>query len=138
MAATWDELEVGTEPAPFTDDPLTRTDFVRYQGASGDMNPIHHDEEFARKSGFPTVFAVGMLQAGILASYATDWLGGANVRRFKVQFREQAWPGDVLTYAGRVAGKREENGERLVDVDLSATRQTGGVHLKGWATFVVP
>ena len=60
------------------------------------------------------------------------------MRRFKVQFREQAWPGDVLTYAGKVVAKREEDGERLVDLELSATRQTGGVHLKGWATFAVP
>ena len=132
------DIDIGTEAPPFVDAPLTRTDFVRYQGASGDMNPIHHDEDFAKKAGFPTVFAVGMLQAGILATYATDWLGAANFRRFKVQFREQAWPDDVLTYAGKVVDKREENGENVVDVELSATRQTGGVHLKGWATFAVP
>ena len=87
------------------DGPLTVTDFVRYQGASGDMNPIHHDTEFAQKAGFPKPFAVGMRQAGVLASWATDWLGPANVRRFKVQWREQAWPGDVLTYSGAVIGQ---------------------------------
>jgi acyl dehydratase len=43
--------------------PLTRTDFVRYQGASGDMNPLHHDEEFAKKAGLPAPLAVGMFQA---------------------------------------------------------------------------
>ena len=138
MTVTWEELDVGTEAPPFVDQPLTVTDFVRYQGASGDMNPIHHDEGFAKKSGFPSVFAVGMLQAGILATYVSDWLGPENVRRFRVQFREQAWPGDVLTYKGAVTAKRQEDGARLVDVELSATRQTGGVHLRGWATFVVP
>jgi acyl dehydratase len=137
MGATTD-LTVGTERAPFVDDPLTVTDFVRYQGASGDMNPIHHDSAFAEKSGYPTPFAVGMLQAGILATYVTDWLGAENIRRFRVQFREQAWPGDVLTYTGTITAEREEGGERLVDVELACTRQTGGVHLRGWATFVVP
>lgn len=136
--ATWDELQVGAAAAPFVDQPLTVTDFVRYQGASGDMNPIHHDEAFAKKAGFPTVFAVGMRQAGVLGVYATDWLGAENVRTFAVQFREQAWPGDVLTYTGTVAGRREEDGQKLVDLDLVVTRQTGGVHLKGTATFVVP
>lgn len=102
------------------------------------MNPIHHDTEFAQRAGFPKPFAVGMLGAGILATSATDWLGAANVRRFKVQWREQAWPGDVLTYRGTVVGKREEGAERLVDIEMVATRQTGGVHLKGWATFAVP
>jgi acyl dehydratase len=132
--ARWDGLEVGASRAPFIDQPLTITDFVRYQGASGDMNPIHHDSEFAKGAGFPSPFAVGMLQAGVLGTYVTDWLGAASVRRFKVQFREQAWPGDVITYEGTVVAKREVEGERLVDLELSATRQTGGVHLKGWAT----
>lgn len=135
---TWDALEVGATAAPFVDAPLTVTDFVRYQGASGDMNPIHHDEAFAKQAGFPSVFAVGMLQAGVLGTYVTNWLGAENVRRLSVQFREQAWPGDVLTYAGKVAARREEGGERLVDLDLVVTRQTGGVHLKGTATFAVP
>ena len=138
MTVTWDAIEVGAEAEPFVDDPLTITDFVRYQGASGDMNPIHHDTEFAQKAGYPTPFAVGMLQAGILGTYATTWLGPRNVRRFAVQFREQAWPGDILTYTGKVVAKREEGGERLVDVELAVTRQTGGVHIKGSATFAVP
>jgi len=137
MPDLWDTLSEGTEREPLVDDPLTVTDFVRYQGASGDMNPIHHDTAFAQRAGYPGPFAVGMLQAGILGSYVTEWLGPENVRRFRVQFREQAWPGDVLTYTGRVVAKRHEGGERLVDVELACTRQTGGVHLKGWATFVL-
>jgi acyl dehydratase len=131
-------IEAGAAAEPFVDDPLTITDFVRYQGASGDLNPIHHDHGFATKSGYAEPFAVGMLQAGILSTYATDWLGPDNIRRLKVQFREQAWPGDVLTYTGTIVEIREEGGERLADVELACTRQTGGVHLKGWATFVVP
>lgn len=134
----WNDLDVGTEGPTLEDGPLTVTDFVRYQGASGDMNPIHHDSEFAEQSGFPKPFAVGMRQMGVLATWATDWLGAENVRRLKVQWREQAWPGDVLTYTGQVTAKREENGERFVDLEMVVTRQTGGTHLKGSATFVVP
>ncbi|MGH8974985.1 MAG: MaoC family dehydratase [Acidimicrobiia bacterium] len=138
MTITWNDLAEGTEGPTREDPPLTVTDFVRYQGASGDMNPIHHDTDFAQKAGFPKPFAVGMLGAGVLAGWATDWLGAANVRRFKVQWREQAWPGDVLTYSGKVVAGREEDGQRLVDLEMAVTRQTGGTHLKGWATFVVP
>jgi acyl dehydratase len=133
----WDELTEGTEREPREYGPLTRTDFVRYQGASGDMNPIHHDEEFAKSAGFPTVFSVGMLQAGILASYVTDWLGAENVREFDVQFREQVWPGDTLTCRASVTSRYEENDERRVDLDLAVTRQTGGTAIKGTATFSV-
>ena len=136
--ATWDELSEGTEREPVQIGPLTRTDFVRYQGASGDFNPIHHDEDFAKGAGFPSVFSVGMLQAGILGTYATDWLGAANIRNFNVQFREQVWPGDHLVCTGKVARSYEDGGERKVDIDLLVTRvESGGAAIKGSATFVV-
>ncbi|MBX6722190.1 MAG: hypothetical protein IRY92_02970, partial [Dactylosporangium sp.] len=70
-------------PEPRVIGPITLTDIVRYQGASGDMNPIHHDESFARAAGLPGPVSIGMLHAGYLATYATDWLGAANVRRFR-------------------------------------------------------
>jgi acyl dehydratase len=130
-------IQVGDTREPFVDEPLTITDFVRYQGASGDMNPIHHDTAFAQRAGYPKPFAVGMRQAGILAAYATEWLGAEQIRRFRVQFREQAWPGDVLTYTGSVVAIREEDGAPFVDLELACARQTDGVHLKGWATFLV-
>jgi hypothetical protein len=40
--------------------------------------------------------------------------------------------------SGAITAKREEGGRRFVDVEMTVTRQTGGTHLKGWATFVVP
>jgi acyl dehydratase len=115
--------------------PLSRTDFVRYQGASGDFNPIHHDETFAQSAGFPTVFSVGMLQAGLLATYCTDLLGPSNVRRFKVQFREQVWPDDVLTASGTIVKAYLQDEEPRLDVELVMTRQTGGVAIRAEASF---
>jgi acyl dehydratase len=137
--ATWDELQEGSAPETREYGPISRTDMVKYQGASGDFNPIHHDEEFARSAGFPSVFSVGMLQAGILGTYCAEWLGAENVRRFSVQFREQVWPGDHLVCSATVARKHETDGERTVDLDLLVTRQeSGGAAIKGEATFVVP
>jgi acyl dehydratase len=139
VSARWEDLGEGTEgPAPLVFGPLTRTDIVRYQGASGDMNPIHHDEPFARAAGYPAPLGVGMLPAGVMGAWATAWLGAENVRRFKVRWKEQVWPGDVLTFTGKVARRIEEGGERRVEIDLVCTRQSGGVAVQGWATFVVP
>jgi acyl dehydratase len=120
--------------------PRTLNEIVRYQGASGDFNPIHHDAAFAASAGFPDVFSVGMLQAGELATYATEVFGADNVRRFGVQFREQVWLGDVLTCSGEVtAVTRGEGGdEKVVEVALTMVRQTGGVVLSGTATYAVP
>ena len=119
--------------------PITRTDIVRYQGASGDFNPIHHDEEFAKSAGFPTVFSVGMLQAGYLATYATDLFGPANVRNFRVRFSEQVWPGDVMTCDGTVTDvvTDEATGEQRVALELAGRRQTGGTAVQAWATFAL-
>lgn len=136
-----------TVPEPWTVGPVTRTDFVRYQGASGDMNPIHHDDEFARAAGFDSPFSVGMFQAGLLGTYATEWLGAENVRSFRVRFLEQVWPGDTLTSTATVVREYDEPGdtdghggggaERRVDVELECARQTGGVAVRAWAAFVV-
>jgi len=129
------DLSVGVELPARTFGPLSRTDFVRYQGASGDFNPIHHDEDFARSAGFDSVFSVGMLQAGLLATYCTDLLGPANVRRFKTQFREQVWPGDRLIASARVTHVYEADEEPRVDLDITMSREGGGVAITGMATF---
>jgi acyl dehydratase len=127
-------LEEGGAGPEITVGPITRTDIVRYAGASGDFNPIHHDEEFARAAGMPSVFSIGMHSAGLLGQYLARWVGLGSVRRFGVRFTGQVWPGDVLTLAGRVARIEDAGDERLAHLELSATRQTGDVVVKGSAT----
>ena len=138
MSVRFEDLDDSRLPPPRVVGPVTRTDFVRYQGASGDMNPIHHDEAFAKKAGYPAPLAVGMFQAGVLNAWATDWLGPDNVRRTRIRWKEQVWPGDVLTFTGKIAKKYEEDGVRKVDLELVCTRQTGGIAVQAWMTFVVP
>ena len=119
--------------------PLTRTDIVRYAGASGDFNSIHHDEAVARAAGFPTVFSIGMLQAGILGAWATGWLGADNIRRISTRFREQVWPDDVLTCTGAVtAVTPDPDGGHIVEVELSCSRHLGGIAVAGTATVHLP
>jgi acyl dehydratase len=130
-------VEIGAQIEPRSFGPLTKAMFVRYAGASGDFNPMHYDEEFASKAGFPTVFAHGMLQAAFLATFATDWLGAENIRRFHVRFREQVWPGDVLTCTGKITGIEESPAGNVVSVDLTGVRQPGSVVITGSADFVV-
>ncbi len=128
----------GAEAEPFVVGPITRTDFVRYQGASGDMNPVHHDEPFARAAGYPAVLGVGMFPAGVLLAWAASWLGPENVRRTRVRWKEPVWPGDVLTCRATVQKIFEEGGERRAEVRVVCERQTGGVAVEGTAIFVVP
>ncbi len=113
---------------PFTDAALTITDFVRYQGASGDFNAIHHDPAFARAAGYPGPFAVGMLTAGMAANYVSYHFGVGAVRRLRVRWKDQAWPGEELTYRGF----RLRRGAPGSDVELQVTRPGGQLHLVGW------
>jgi acyl dehydratase len=130
---TYDGVTVGDEqreefPA------LTRTMFVKYAGASGDFNPMHHDDTIASQVGNPSVFGHGMLTMGLAARVVKDWFGPEAIRRLQVRFSKQVWPGDVLTCVATVTGKREEAGEKLVDLDLSVTNQNGDQAIKGSAT----
>jgi 3-hydroxybutyryl-CoA dehydratase len=110
--------------------PITRTQFVRFAGAGGDFNPMHHDETFAREAGQPSVFAMGQLQAALLASAVAEWLGRENVIEYGVRFRDKVWPGDRLVLRGDVVD--EEDG--LVRCELQAAREAdGAVVLTGWA-----
>lgn len=133
------ELTVGTELPPRRYGPLTRTDIIHYQGVSGDLNPIHHDDSYAQSAGFPTAFSVGMFQAGILASYLTDQLGPENVRRYAIQFREQLWPGDTITCTAVVTRAYSQDDHDHIDLDITATRDANNKPaIKGTATFIIP
>ncbi|CAM3203202.1 acyl dehydratase [Williamsia muralis] len=139
MTSTQAAVAVGDTAAPREFGPLTRQMFVRYSGASGDLNPMHYDDNMARSAGNPSVFSQGMHQSALLATFATDWLGAENVRRFGVRFREQVWPDDVLTCNGSVTAITEgAGGEVVATVELVCTRQTGAVAIAGSADFVVP
>jgi acyl dehydratase len=127
----------GTELPPRDFGVVTMTDIVRYQGASGDMNPMHHDDDLARSAGFPMSFGVGMLNAGYLATYCTDVYGTTTVRRFKTRFRDLVWRGDRLTATGRVVRVLEEDGERRAEVEVEITTQDGVVAVSGLARFAL-
>jgi len=114
--------------------PITITDIVRYAGASGDFNPLHHDDAVARAAGFDGVFSIGMFQAALLGTFVVEWLGPTNIRRFTTRFSEQVWPGDVLVCAGVVTDVNRDDGVRVV-VDLTCTRRGGGVAIAGSAEF---
>ena len=131
---SFDELSVGDEGTPLVVENLTRTNFVRYAGASGDFNPMHHDDTIATSVGNPSVFGHGMLTAGLMARVVKDWFGPEAMRRYQVRFSKQVWPGDSLTFTATVTGKREENGEKLVDLECTATNQDGVEVLVGSAT----
>ncbi len=133
----FEDVSVGDE-APVRQHVLTRTDLVMYAGASGDFNPMHHDEVKAVAAGQPSVFGHGMFSMGYLGSAVTDYVGIGNVRRFQVRFARQTWPDEELTTSVVVSGKRTEGDEHLVDLDVRLTNAVGEEKVVGEATAAVP
>jgi acyl dehydratase len=115
---------------------LTRTQIVMYAGASGDFNPIHHDETFATgAAGYPSVFAHGMLTMGMTARLLTDWIGDGVLTDYGVRFVRQVWPGDTLTARGTVTAVGADGS---VELDVVTRNQKGEPVVTGHARAVLP
>src|ERR1700693_5293175 len=73
----------------------------QYAEASGDRNPIHLDETFARSAGLPGVIAHGMLTMAFANQMVTDWLGDPSVlQRLHGRLLGMALAGDDVTCSG--------------------------------------
>ncbi|HKB32817.1 MAG TPA: MaoC/PaaZ C-terminal domain-containing protein [Candidatus Dormibacteraeota bacterium] len=97
---------------------FTREQIAAYAEASGDHNPIHLDDDFARTVGLPGIIAHGMLQMGLMATVAAEAAGGPDkLRRLHCRFAGMVVPGDTVTFTAEplTPGK----------LDLKAVNQKG-------------
>ncbi|MFD8511123.1 MaoC family dehydratase [Streptomyces antimycoticus] len=136
---SYDTVEVGTE-VPMREFRVNRADLVRYAGASGDFNPIHWNEKFAREVGLPDVIAHGAYTMAQAARVVTEWAGdpGALVE-YGVRFtRPVVVPNDdkgaLIEIGAKVAAKLDEEA-RTVRLDIMAT--SAGQKVLGRARAVV-
>jgi acyl dehydratase len=116
---------------------VNRALLKQYADASGDQNPIHQDEAFAKSVGLPDVIAHGMLTMALAGKYISDWAGGPqNVKEFSARFTKP-----VIVPAGKsvdltVSAIITEVTGTGVRLEISATSQ--GVKVLGMAkAFVV-
>ena len=81
---------------------VEREDFLSYADASGDRNPLHLDDTFARSVGFPSAISHGMLTLGHLGAALRDWAEDGEVLAMRAQFRSPVLPGDTIVARGTV------------------------------------
>ncbi|MEW1718532.1 MaoC family dehydratase [Streptomyces sp. NPDC093109] len=118
----YDDVEVGTE-LPAQSFPVTRATLVQYAGASGDFNPIHWNEKFAKEVGLPDVIAHGMFTMAEAIRVVTDWVGDpAAVVEYGVRFTKPVVvpnddAGALVEVSAKVAAKLDDH---QVRVDLTA------------------
>jgi acyl dehydratase len=130
----YDDVKVG-DTAPAIDHELTRTDLVMYAGASGDFNPMHHDEIAAQAAGLPSVFGHGMFSAGLLATAITNYVGIGNLASYRMRFTKQTWPGEMLSTSVAVIEKRPGN---EIVLECALVNQDGEAKLQAEAVAVLP
>lgn len=137
MTVTFAELEkgqgIGTRRIE-----VTRADLVRYAGASGDFNPIHWNERFARAVGLPGVIAHGMFTMGAAVQLVTDWIGDPGaILDYQTRFtkpvpvpdaQDDAAPdtgGSAITVTGTIGALDAEASTARVDLAVTAPDESG-------------
>jgi acyl dehydratase len=134
MALSASKLKEGDTHTERVVEDLKRTQIVQYAGASGDYNPLHTDEIFTTKvAGYPSVFAHGMLTMGMTGKMLTNYVGDARLTKYGVRFTSQVWPGDTLDATATVKAIKDQDGVKLVELDVATTNQAGVTVLSGYA-----
>lgn len=129
------EINIGDIHTTTLVEDLKRTTIVQYAGASGDYNPIHTDEMFATQvAGYPGVFAHGMLSMGLTGTMLTDYVGDGALTKYGVRFTSQVWPGDTLTSTATIIDIRDQDGHRVVDLEVVTINQNEVTVITGNAT----
>lgn len=145
----FDDIKIGDSMPAFISAPITRTQLVRYAGASGDFNPLHHDETFVAMFGMQRVIAQGMFIMGITSNAITQWIDNKYLKNFKVRFSGMTEPADLtdfentkaratITITGEVVKKFVEGNENLIQCDIRAMDALGSVKLTGSFMAALP
>ncbi len=145
----WENVEVDSEVTPLPKVATSRM-LVKWAGASGDFNPIHYEDSFAKASGLGRTVLHGALKRQWLIQLMTDWVGeGGTLNKFSCQYRAFDYPrlmktmtepheGETWWCKGKVTKKYVENDKHYVDCDIWLENGNGEVTAPGKATVILP
>ena len=132
---------VGQELPSMAKPPIVQEQLNRYAAASGDPNPIHLNEEAARRVGLDGIIAHGMLSMAFLGQYASQLIASdpqAYVANLKVRYVGMVRLGDTLTCCGVVKNSAAGDGQTTVTIECWAQNQRGEKVTVGETDVVVP
>lgn len=114
----YDDVAVGTELPALVKAP-DREQLVKYAAGSGDFNPLHYDADFPQARTLGDNIVHGRMKYASLGQLVSDWLGSdGRIVSLGANYRGMDMRGAKFVCRGQVAGKREEGGRRLVDLEL--------------------
>ena len=115
-AVAFEKVQIG-DAIPTLSKVVRREDVKAYADASGDQNPLHQDDNFARSVGFPGIIAHGMFTMAHLATALTRWAGDpAALKRIKVQFRAVVYMDETVEAGGTISALDPQTRTATVDV----------------------
>ncbi len=125
----WEEVRAGDRLA-HVEDPITYRRVIMNSAASWDYFPGHHDPEYARAQGLPTIYVNTLHVLGFVDRLATDWAGpAAFVARRKVTLQRSLFAGDTMVGDGRVVRRYVEEvagrTRHLVELEITVRNQHG-------------
>ena len=114
----FEDVTVGDELPSLVKAP-DREQLVKYAAGSGDFNPLHYDADFPQARTLGDNIVHGRMKYASLGQLVSDWLGSdGRVVRLAANYRGMDLRGAKFVCRGQVTGKREEDGRRLVDLEL--------------------
>ena len=136
IGKTIEEMQIGNE-AEFTKT-ISETDVYMFAGISGDFNPMHLNEEFAKRTPFRTRIAHGALPQCLIAPVLGMKLPGLGTVALEIvtRFKAPTYFGDTITARGEIVEKLEE--KRWVKMNLTWTNQKGEQVCTGSALVMPP
>ena len=112
---------------------------VHWAAGSGDFYQIHYDKDFAQGTGLPDRIVHGALKHALVARMLHEWVGAqGRVKRVACQYRGMDMVDRDVVCRGSITGKRIENGEHLVDLEVWTETPEGEKTTPGAATVVLP
>jgi len=145
----WEDIKEGAE-IPSLPKVATTQMLIQWAGASGDLNPMHYEDAFAKSQGQPGVIVHGQLKRAWLVQLMTNWIGEQGfLRKLGCQFRGTDLPrgmaligmpkdGETWQCKGTVTKKYTEDEQHLIDCDIWIENGQGVKTTPGWATAVLP
>ena len=130
-------IKVGDKLPELVIGPISRNSLTIYADASGDHNPIHIDQGFARQVGLPDVIAHGMLVMSYLGQVLTNNIDQSSVKEYEVKFCSMTNIGDVLTCNGIITHMDQTEMGKLLKIELKVLDQDNDEKLIGESTIMV-
>jgi acyl dehydratase len=136
VSVTWETIKEGDSLGELRKNPGV-TQLVKYAAGSGDFNPLHHDYDFPQCQQLGTIILHGRFKYAALGELVSNWLGhSGRIKKISCQYRGMDTPDKELVCTGKVVRKVEQDGEKIVELQLVTSNADGQQTTPGQAVVV--